>query len=123
MLRAAKSDPSSRIAECFARVLSKPLGELALAPLTRPAQLAARSPPEFPLQKLFPGSAPWIPDPDPNEVEEFVGENPRAVRRTVSQAGIQVDFTAAKVGASHGSPPAIIQPGGPEDVNRVTGWG
>ncbi len=89
-----------------------------------PAEFAFGVVGEFVFEELFPGGAARVAEADPDEVEEFVGEDAGALGGLAAKAGVEMDFAVANIRARDGRARAIAKCGVPDEANGLTvRWG
>ena len=83
--------------------------EAGFAPFAGPAEFAFGVLGQFRFEELFPGSAPRVTEPDPDEVEEFVGEDAGPLHGLAAEAGMEMNFALANIGSGDGGASAIAE--------------
>lgn len=118
MLAAGGVQPGGRVAEGFTGVAGEVLRQFGFAPLAGPAEFAAGAAAELLFEERFPGGAAAVAEARPDEVEEFVGEDARALGGVAAEGGVEMDFAAAQVRAGDGLATAVAQAIVPDEANR-----
>lgn len=109
VLVATGEEPSGGIAERLAGVGREVRREFPFPPFAGPAESALRVGGQFRLQDLLPGVAAGVAEADPGEMEEFVGEDAGVFGWIVAEAGMEMNFAAADIGAADGGERTVAE--------------
>jgi len=118
VVRAGGKEPGAGVAEGLAGIGGEVGREFLFTPLAGPAEFTAGGGGELRFEDGFPGGAAGIAESNPGEMEEFVGENTRTLRRVAAERGVEVNFAAEEVGAAESVAVSVAKIRIPDEPNR-----